>query len=176
MNVISEETFNMLKAFLGTLENKLLHKINQYLFFGEKNVNYPMDLSLPTAITFQELTVLFSYNLYVYNEIDLSYSNLNDKKLAFLTNALENDHCCRSRNILEDVDLSDNDIGALGIANFLEVLYSPYIRSLYLGYNDIGQKGEKYIANILNKSKTKLETLSLCSTNMDDGCGNYCVF
>ena len=129
-----------------------------------------MDLSLPTAITFQELTVLFSYNLYVYNEIDLSYSNLNDKKLAFLTNALENNHCCRSRNILEDVDLSDNDIGALGIANFLEVLYSPYIRSLYLGYNDIWQKGEKYIANILNKSKTKLETLSLCSTNMDDGC------
>ena len=90
-----QQSNHQLKILLATLDNTLLHKINEFLFFGKKpkekkNHNDSNNLTLPTTITFQQLMIMLSYNLYIYIEVDLSYHNLNDEKIIHLTNELQN--------------------------------------------------------------------------------------
>eukprot|EP00942_MAST-04A_sp_MAST-4A-sp1_P010869 g10869.t1 len=168
-----QQSNHQLKILLATLDNTLLHKINEFLFFGKKpkeNHNDSNNLTLPTTITFQQLMIMLSYNLYIYIEVDLSYHNLNDEKIIHLTNELQNSNHGHP-NTIEDIDLTDNYINGTGVISLSHFWYSQtaHIKSFYLGYNNIGNNGEKAIANILRKNRTQLEVLSLCSNNIDGG-------
>ena len=64
-----QQSNHQLKILLATLDNTLLHKINEFLFFGKKpkeNHNDSNNLTLQTTITFQQLMIMLSYNLYIY--------------------------------------------------------------------------------------------------------------
>ena len=156
-----QQSNHQLKILLATLDNTLLHKINEFLFFGKKpkekkNHNDSNNLTLPTTITFQQLMIMLSYNLYIYIEVDLSYHNLNDEKIIHLTNELQNSNHGHP-NTIEDIDLTDNYINGTGVISLSHFWYSQtaHIKSFYLGYNNIGNNGEKAIANILRKNKPK---------------------
>ena len=69
-----QQSNHQLKILLATLDNTLLHKINEFLFFGKKpkekkNHNDSNNLTLPTTITFQQLMIMLSYNLYIYMKL-----------------------------------------------------------------------------------------------------------
>ena len=70
----------MLKSQLAQLEKDLIWKINSFLFFGEgEHMAAPVQ-----SMSFQQAMVLLSHNLYIYDEIDVSSSGVDDQQIAML--------------------------------------------------------------------------------------------
>ena len=132
-----------LKSQLAQLEEDLVWKINSFLFFGEaENMAAPVQ-----SLSFQQTMVLLSYNLYIYDEIDVSSSAVDDQQIAMLMKHVKS---CASPN-----DKS--------------MTRESKIHSLYFGYNSISASGQQAIANVLNFHENHIEFLSLCSNDIRHG-------
>ena len=133
----------MLKSQLAQLEKDLIWKINSFLFFGEgEHMAAPVQ-----SMSFQQAMVLLSHNLYIYDEIDVSSSGVDDQQIAMLM----------------------KHVKGCATPNDLSLTRKSKIHSLYLGYNSISAGGQRAIADFLGHHENNIELLSLCSNDIEHG-------
>eukprot|EP00826_Nyctotherus_ovalis_P040438 TRINITY_DN3991_c0_g10_i1.p2 TRINITY_DN3991_c0_g10~~TRINITY_DN3991_c0_g10_i1.p2 ORF type:complete len:110 (+),score=34.98 TRINITY_DN3991_c0_g10_i1:306-635(+) len=87
---------------------------------------------------------------------------IGDEGLSLVASALENN------KIMQEIDVSFNEIGPIGFSSLIKVLSSTNITSLICNRNPLGDECLSTLSAYINTPISKLKKIELCTCKLSD--------